>query len=122
MIRARTKLDIEHLCIQYGCCPIPSRLPAIANLRLLALPLTQNAFEELQGIGADLFGQGDELWHGDLTLLTLDHSDDRVRASDSRGELPLRQASLLASFSKHARNCPGSGTSQRLQPQCAPIY
>ena len=61
------------------------------------MALAQNLPEELEWVCIERLADGDELRNVDLTLMTLDHPDDRVRSLEARCELPLRDVSLLPS-------------------------
>ncbi len=84
--------------------------------------LTQHLTKQLQRIRANRFANGNKFRNVDLSLMTLDHSDDRVRPLELNGEFSLGEVSLLACSRQHVGDRPRSGASKRLHDQCAPIY
>src|SRR5208283_3655684 len=84
--------------------------------------LTQHLTKKLQRVNADRFANGNKFRHVDLSLMTFDHSDDRVRPLKLSGEFALGQVSLLACSREHVGDRPRSGASKRLHDPCAPIY
>ena len=71
--------------------------------------------EEIRGIDIERPGDRDELGDVDLSLIALDHADDRVRALQERGEIALGEAAALAGAGDDGREGAGGGTSEGFQ-------
>jgi hypothetical protein len=56
----------------------------------VCVSLAQDLTKEINRIRIERFGYREELWDIHLTLLTLDHADNRVGPLQARGELALR--------------------------------
>jgi len=71
--------------------------------------------KEIRRLRAKRLGDRDELGYVHLALVALDHTDDRVRALEERGEIALREATALADAGDDRGEGAGGGTSEGFQ-------
>jgi hypothetical protein len=84
--------------------------------------LPQHLAKQFGRIDAQGLCNGDELRDVDLSLIALDHANDRVGSLETRRKLPLRQFFAFTRFGEGRSDGLRRGTSKCLQIWCAPIY